>query len=351
LHRPDRSPGQRFRFEQYFQSLKENGFSCELSYLISEEEDRIFYSKGNYWKKALLLLKYIKRRKKDAARANQFDIIFIFRDALPTGSIKYEKKMKASGAKLIYDFDDAIFILNVSSGNKALSFLKKPKKTGKIIQLCDLIIAGNQYLANYATKFNSNVKIIPTTIDTKEYTRHENKNKAICIGWSGSVTTIEHFKLALPFLEEIKLKYGSKVYFKVIGDGNYTNEHLAIKGIPWNKKNEVKELSEFDIGIMPLPDDDWAKGKCGLKGLQYMALEIPTIMSPVGVNNKIINNGVNGFIAATNQDWIDKLSILIDQHETRIKMGAEARKTVVDSYSIIANEDLYLRYFNEVLKD
>ncbi|MBT6514033.1 MAG: glycosyltransferase [Crocinitomicaceae bacterium] len=293
----------------------------------------------------------MKQRKKDAARANQFDIIFIFRDALPTGSIKYEKKMRASGAKLIYDFDDAIFILNVSSGNKSLSFLKKPKKTGKIIELCDLIIAGNQYLAKYATLFNPNVKVIPTTIDTKEYTRHEKKNTGVCIGWSGSVTTIEHFKLALPFLEKIKLKYGSKVYFKVIGDENYLNKHLEIIGTPWNKKNEVKELSEFDIGIMPLPDDEWAKGKCGLKGLQYMALEIPTIMSPVGVNSEIINNGKNGFIASTNQDWIDKLSVLIDQNETRSKMGIEARKTVVDSYSIIANEDLYLRYFNEVLKD
>ncbi|MBT6513455.1 MAG: glycosyltransferase, partial [Crocinitomicaceae bacterium] len=173
----------------------------------------------------------------------------------------------------------------------------------------------------------------------------------VCIGWSGSVTTIEHFKLALPFLEKIKLKYGSKVYFKVIGDGNYVNEHLEIKGIAWNRNDEVKELSEFDIGIMPLPDDEWAKGKCGLKGLQYMALEIPTIMSPVGVNSDIIKDGENGFIATTIEDWVKKLSILIDKNEIRTEMGIEARKTVVDSYSIIANKDLYLRYFNEVLKD
>lgn len=351
LHRPDRSPGQRFRFEQYFEFLEENGFSCELSYLITEQEDGLFYSKGNYWKKALLLSKYIKQRKKDAARAKKFDIIFIFRDALPTGSVKYEKKMKASGAKLIYDFDDAIFILNVSSGNKALSFLKRPEKTGEIISLCDLVIAGNKYLADYATKFNSNVKVIPTTIDTEEYIRHTSKNEGICIGWSGSVTTIQHFRVALPFLEKIKLKYGSKVYFKVIGDENYVNEHLEIKGIPWNKENEVKELSEFDIGIMPLPDDEWAKGKCGLKGLQYMALEIPTIMSPVGVNSNIIKDGENGFIASTIEEWVDKLSILIDQHEIRTDMGVEARKTVVNSYSIIANKEHYLRYFKEVIND
>jgi glycosyltransferase involved in cell wall biosynthesis len=349
LHRTERSPGQRFRFEQYLEFLEANGFDCELSYLITTEDDKVFYSQGNYWKKARLMMKYIKQRKRDAARAKYFDIIFIFRDALPTGSIKYEKKFKASGAKLIYDFDDAIFILNMSDGNKALSFLKKPEKTGDIIALCDLVIAGNQYLAHYASKTNGNVKIIPTTIDTNEYQREPNKNTKICIGWSGSVTTIQHFRFAIPFLLKIQEKYGDSVYFKVIGDGSYQNAELNIQGIPWSRADEVKELSEFDIGIMPLPDDEWANGKCGLKGLQYMALNIPTLMSPVGVNSDIIEDGENGFLANQVDEWVDKLSRLIEQEELRLKIGNAARKTVVDEYSIIANQDLYLQYFNEVL--
>ncbi|MBL4702930.1 MAG: glycosyltransferase family 4 protein [Flavobacteriales bacterium] len=349
LHRPERSPGQRFRFEQYFDYLTANGFSCELSYLITKEEDKVFYSQGNYWKKARLMMKYIKQRKRDAKRAKDFDIIFIFRDALPTGSIKYEKKFKASGAKLMYDFDDAIFILDVSAGNKALSFLKKPEKVGDIISLCDLVIAGNQYLADYAGKFNQNVTIIPTTIDTEEYQRIDTANSKICIGWSGSVTTIQHFRFAIPFLIKIQEKYGDQVYFKVIGDGSYQHAELNIQGISWTREGEVPELSEFDIGIMPLPDDEWANGKCGLKGLQYMALEIPTLMSPVGVNSDIIQDGENGFLADQVDEWVDKISRLIEDKELRLKMGKAARKTVVDEYSILANQDLYLTHFRNVI--
>ena len=295
------------------------------------------------------MLKYIRKRKADAARASKFDIIFIFRDALPTGSIKYEKLFQSSGAKLIYDFDDAIFVLNMSEGNKSLSFLKRPEKTGEIIELCDLVIAGNQYLADYAASYNDNVKIIPTTIDTDLYQRIQHKKDKVCIGWSGSVTTIQHFEFAIPFLTRILKKFGDRVYFKVIGDGDYSNEELNIKGLSWNKNTEISDLSEIDIGIMPLPNDEWAKGKCGLKGLQYMALEIATIMSPVGVNTEIIEDGKNGFIANDLEDWVEKISKLIEHPALRIEVGKEARKTVIDQYSVQANRDLYLTYFKEVL--
>src|SRR5690606_2468378 len=120
-------------------------------------------------------------------------------------------------------------------------------------------------------------------IDTDEYQRVSlPPSESICIGWSGSFTTIEHFQYAVPALLKLKKKYGDAIRMKVIGDGKYKHEELGIQGIPWIKKDELKELSEIDIGIMPLPNDEWSKGKCGLKGLQYMALGIATIMSPVG---------------------------------------------------------------------
>jgi glycosyltransferase involved in cell wall biosynthesis len=159
-----------------------------------------------------------------------------------------------------------------------------------------------------------------------------------------------HFEYAIPFLRKINEKYGNDITFKVIGDSSYQNEELNIVGISWNEADEIKELSGFDIGIMPLPDDEWAKGKCGLKGLQYMALEIPTIMSPVGVNTEIIQDGVNGFLAVDIDEWVEKLSLLIESLALREKLGKAARKTVLEKYSFESQKQNYLNCFEELIK-
>jgi glycosyltransferase involved in cell wall biosynthesis len=349
-HRKDRSPGQRFRFEQYLNYLNQNGFQCELSSLLSEEDDKIFYSKGNWISKLFIFFKCFNKRLKDVRRAQQFDIVFVFREAFFTGTTYFEKRLNKLSTKVVFDFDDSIWIPNVSTANKRLEWLKNYEKTSELIQLSDLVFAGNQYLANYALMNNNNVVIIPTTIDTKEYQKIETVNDKICIGWSGSITTIQHFEYAIPFLKKIKQKYGDNIEIKVIGDENYVNQGLDIKGIAWNKKDEIKELSSFDIGIMPLPNDEWSNGKCGLKGLQYMALEIPTIMSPVGVNTEIIQDGINGFIADEENEWIAKIVQLIESKELRTKMGKAGRRTVVENYSVDSTKEKYLDQLRRLLE-
>lgn len=350
-HRPDRSPSQRFRFEQYFVSYKEAGFDYDFSYLISEKDDKLFYQSGNLPTKLFIFIKSVLKRLKDILSASQYDIVFVQREAFMTGSTFFEKRFSKSKAKLIFDFDDAIWLLDISDANKKFDWLKNPGKTAKIIAMADLIFAGNNYLADYARQFNKNVKIIPTTIDTDEYVREKRGKKSakICIGWSGSITTIKHFEYAIPFLKKLKEKYGDAIEIKVIGDATYINKELAVKGIAWSKGNEIQELSTIDIGIMPLPDDEWANGKCGLKGLQYMALEIPTIMSPVGVNSEIISEGENGFLASTVDEWVNKISQLIESEELRKTIGRMARQTVVDNYSVYAQRDSYIKSFKEVL--
>ncbi len=346
MHRLDRSPSQRYRFEQYFQYLESKNIECELSYLISEEDDKILYSPGNYFGKLLIFIKSWKQRLKDVKRANSFDYIFIQREAFMTGTTYFEKKFAKSTAKLIFDFDDSIWLEDKNEANGKLAFLKNPSKTSKIIALCDTIVAGNQYLAEYAKRFNKNVVIIPTTIDTNWYKPETKKPKdKIIIGWSGSFSTIKHFESAIETLTEIKAKYGNKVSFKVIGDLNYRYEPLQITGQKWQSKTEVEDLQDIDIGIMPLPDINWTKGKCGLKGLQYMGLAIPTVMSPVGVNTKIITHGVNGFLASSDSEWIDYLSQLIESAELRKILGEAGRKTVEDYYSVDANREKYLNLF------
>lgn len=350
-HRPGRAPGQRFRFEQYFSYLEQNGYSCTLSHIISEEDDKVLYKKGHYLQKAEIAMRSFMKRLKDARSASQYDIIFIFREAFMTGSTYFEKRFTRSGAKTVFDFDDAIWLLDTSAANKRFEWMKDGGKTGKIISMCDMVFAGNAYLADFASGFNKNVVIIPTTIDTDEYVRMktDRTDDAVCIGWSGSITTIKHFEYAVPFLRRIKQKYDDKVKIKVVGDASYVNEELGIKGLGWNRHDEIKELSSFDIGIMPLPDDEWAKGKCGLKGLQYMALEVPTIMSPVGVNSEIINDGTNGFLATGEDEWVSKLGRLIESRQLREEIGRAARATVLDKYSVYAQRDNYVKYLGKLL--
>ncbi|PLX02167.1 MAG: glycosyl transferase family 1, partial [Marinilabiliales bacterium] len=310
--------------------FRSNGYDYDISYLINPKTDKDFYSKGKLIKKLWLLVQFIFIRFKDLSRAGKYDIIFIQREAFFLGTAFFEKRLSKKKAKLIFDFDDSIWLSNVSSANKNLLWLKNQGKTAKIISYADLVIAGNNYLANYARQFATNVTVIPTTIDTHEYQpKHEKQNqKCICIGWSGSITTIEHFNLAIPFLKKIKEKYGNKVCFKVIGDASFHNEELDITGQSWNKTTEIGDLQGFDIGIMPLPDSEWAKGKCGLKGLQYMALEIPTLMAPVGVNTEIIEDGVNGFLPSGTDEWVEKLSLLIENDNLRQSIGKNGRDTV-----------------------
>jgi glycosyltransferase involved in cell wall biosynthesis len=347
-HRIDRSPSQRYRFEQYFSFLEKNGFQCELSYLISEKDDAYFYLKGHFLWKLWIFFKAYLTRVKDRSRYKNYDIVFVQREAIMIGITYFERAIRKTKAKYIFDFDDSIWLMDTSEGNKKFEWLKDPEKTARNIRQANMVIAGNAYLADYARHYNNNIKIIPTTIDTEIHKPLGLVKDKITIGWSGSLTTIKHFEYALDFLKIIKKKY-PQVEICVVSDSVYTNDELEIKGVAWSSATEVQSINTFSIGIMPLPDDEWAKGKCGLKGLSYMSCEIPTIMSPVGVNTQIIEHGKNGFLASTTDEWVECISKLIESAELREKMGKAARQTVIAKYSVASQQENYLKAFREVL--
>lgn len=358
-HRLNRAPSQRYRFEQYLSFFQKNGFDWELSEIISEKDDKIFYGSGNYFGKAWILFKSIFIRLKDLLRARKFDIIFIHREALMLGSSFFEKQFYKR-SKVIFDFDDSIWLLDTSPENKKFEFLKNPDKTKTNIRNAHAVIAGNSYLADYAKQFNSNTVVIPTTIDTDfhlprpelrgEVTDNTEANKKIVIGWSGSISTIKHFEESVPVLKELLKKYPDQLEFHVIGQAFYIHPDIPIISKSWNAETEVDDLNRFDIGIMTLPDDNWAQGKCGLKGLSYMACGVATVMSPVGVNKQIIQQGINGFLAQSKSEWIEILSELIENKELRKKIGEAGRQTVIRNYSVIANRDAYLEILNSLIK-
>ena len=351
LHRPNRSPSQRYRIEQFLPALEKNKLTYDYEYLLSESMDKQFYTSGAFFLKGIIVLKsLLKLLAITFLRARKFRYVFVQREAFMLGTAFFEKAI-AKRSKLIFDFDDSIWMANVSEANKKLAFLKNPSKIKQIIQAAHVNIVGNHFLQDYAKQFSESVELIPTCIDTNAYNRSSplspKTDNTVCIGWSGSQTTIEHFKLAIPLLEAIKKKYGNRIYFKVIGDASYQHKELEINGVEWTKETEIKELEEFDIGIMPLPNDEWSKGKCGLKGLVYMSMEIPSVLAAVGVNKEIILDQENGLLCTTHESWVKKLSLLIENQELRQKLGEAGRKTVLKEYSILANKDHFLSLIDE----
>lgn len=347
----DTSPGQRFRLEQWESLLIEKGVEITYSPFETEALRHVLYQSGNTLQKAQAVTKNMNRRRKQLKAVKDFDLVYVFREAALLGPAWFERKVARSGVPMIFDFDDAIFVAYKSPANGYLSYLKFPGKTGEICRLSAHIMAGNQYLADYSRQFNANVTIIPTTIDTEKYRVVEKPSNPdiVTIGWSGSFSTVQHLDTIRGVLQE--LARNEKFRLRVIGTPNYEIPGVDVEALKWRSETEIEDLEKIDIGLMPLPDDQWSKGKCGLKALQYMALGIPTICSPVGVNSTIIRDGENGFLADDKAEWIEKLKKLLHSAELRKKLGLAGRVTVEESYSAKSQAPRVFEIFESVVKD
>jgi len=329
----DTSPGQRFRIEQWEPILRANG--VEIKYLPFEtpELKSILYSGGNTRAKVSGVLNGMRRRSRELANVKNFDLVYLFREAALLGPPWFERKISRSGVPMVFDFDDAVFFSYKSPSNGYLSYLKFPTKTAEICRHSTHVMAGNEFLAEYARANNKNVTIIPTTIDTEKYEFIERTDDPdiVTIGWSGSFSTIQHLDTIRDVLQE--LARTERFQLRVIGTPAYKIPDVDVEAIQWRSKTELDDLRGIDIGLMPLPDDNWSKGKCGLKALQYMALGVPTICSPVGVNSTIITDGENGFLADSKAEWIERIKRLIHSPELRRQLGRAGRETVEREYS------------------
>ncbi|HLM02132.1 MAG TPA: glycosyltransferase family 4 protein [Pyrinomonadaceae bacterium] len=330
----DISPGQRYRIEQWEPILREKGVEITYSPFETEELRRVLYQPGQLAEKMRLVTKSVNRRREDLRRVRDFDAVYVFREAALLGPAYFEKSIARSGVPMIFDFDDAVFVSYKSPSNGYLSYLKFPGKTATICRLSAHVMAGNPYLAEYARQYNpENVTVIPTTIDTDKYHYPENKpaNDVPVIGWSGSHSTVQHLDTLRETLQD--LARVARFRLRVIGTPDYKIEGVDVEAMAWRSETETSDLKPIDVGVMPLPDDQWSKGKCGLKALQYMALGVPTICSPVGVNSDIIQDGANGFLAGGKEEWIEKLKRLLESAELRRRLGVAGRRTVEEKYS------------------
>lgn len=350
-HRPDRSPSQRYRFEQFVPYWEQQGYTFHYAHLIDAEDDKRFYAPRDLVGKARIFLKSWKRRKQHVQLAADFDLVLLQREAFMTGSTRFERALAATGKPLIYDFDDAIWHMDVSEANRKLRWLKDPAKTSRIIGMATHVIAGNDFLADYARRFNSHVEVIPTVIDTERYVpASQPTNGPVVIGWTGSYTTMAHLKNVLPMLKALHAQWGDRIRFRIISDRDFEAPGLPVENIRWSSATEAEDLASIDIGIMPLPDDEWSRGKCGFKGLQYMGMAKAVVLSRVGVNTTIVQDGENGFLAGQQDEWLEKLGQLITDADLRERLGQAARRTVEQRYSVNAWRDRYVQLFNQLIR-
>jgi len=335
-HIYDTSPSQRFRLEQWDPLLRARGVEIDYCPFADEELNHVLHQQGNAWAKIKLIGRAMQRRAETIRRVRDYDAVYLMREAAVLGPPLFERWIHSAGVPMIFDFDDAVFVPYVSPSNGYLSYLKFPGKTRTICQLATHVMAGNPYLAEYAGQVNSQVTVIPTTIDTEKYRaeKRRGENDPPIIGWSGSFSTVQHLDTLRTVLH--RLAERERFRLRVIGTPQYDLPDVDVESLPWRSATELDDLGVMDIGVMPLPDDQWSKGKCGLKALQYMALGIPTICSPVGVNSEIIQDGENGFLAATEEEWVEKLSLLLRSPELRQRLGEAGRATVEQKYSALA---------------
>lgn len=340
------APSQRFRFEQYIDFLEENGFEIHFFPFLSEKTWKTLYQEGKFFQKGMGILRSFLNRFALLFALHRADFIFIHREASHIGPPIFEWFIaKVLRRKFIYDFDDAIWLPNYSESNAKFHRLKAYWKVNYCMKWAHQITAGNAYLANYASQFNSSVQVIPTTIDTLNHhtvmTNHEAER--VTIGWTGTHTTMHYLNDLVPVLQQLEQQYDFT--FLVISNQAASYELKSLQSIPWNKATEIEDLAKINIGVMPLKKDIWSEGKCGFKGLQYMALEIPTIMSPVGVNTTIVADGVNGFLAETSEQWYAALESLLLDKKRRIQIGKAGKKRIDEAYSVKANQNNYLKLF------
>lgn len=334
---PHEGASNRYRVDQYLPALKAHGIRYSVRSFWSGPAFRILYTKGNNIRKAIYFLGGTIRRIRDLFTIIRYDAVFIHREAYPVGPAFFEWCVHLARKPVIFDFDDAIFLPSSSRQNLFIERFKFSGKVKDIISMSDRVIAGNKYLASFALAYHHDVAVIPTVIDTDKFPVVRSTNgEEIIIGWIGSATTSEFLKPLQNVFRALTERF-SNVRIRIIGGDPYGEAYPWLQVRKWELGREREELSHIDIGIMPMPDDPWTKGKCAFKAIVYMAAGIPCVCSPVGMNNEVIQDGVNGYLAHTEKEWIDKISALVVDPALRGRVGAAGRKTVEERYSLKAH--------------
>jgi len=291
----------RQRIEVYLDLLRRNGISCQVA---------------QFPRQALARWRLLRN-------SREYDAVFLQKRRL---NILDARMLRHHAKKIIYDFDDAVMYDPEAPERNSLSRALPFHRT---VRIADLVIAGNSYLAEHARKFSANVEVLPTGLDTKSYAVNGNKqcDGKVRLVWIGSRNTLPYLFELRPVLEDLASRR-AKVILRIISDEFFELKNMPVEKCPWSVSTQYVDLAASDIGLAPLPDNRFTRGKCGFKILQYAAAGVPTVASPVGVSAQYVQDGVTGFLASEPGQWTQRISELLDRPDLRLEMGTRAREFV-----------------------
>ena len=346
---PGEAPSQRYRFEQYLTRLREDGIDVTIRPLWSPELYRVLHRPGHRARKAWGVARGWRARRRDLRTAREADVVLVHREAFPIGGPWVEAAVVGGGTPMVYDFDDAIYLPSVSPANRWAGTLKSTGKVADIVAMSTVTLVGNRHLAEFARRHGSDVRVLPSVIDTDAYRcPPAPPTGPPTLGWTGSGTTLPHLRTLEAVIGRVQRRTGCRV--RIIGVPDYRPDRFEAEVLPWSSASEVRDLCAVDVGLMPLPPTPWARGKCGMKLLQYMALGKAAVASPVGANEEIVRDGVNGLLADTDERWESTLVRLLEGPDLRARLGESARRTVEDRYSVDATYGDFRRALEDAME-
>jgi glycosyltransferase involved in cell wall biosynthesis len=319
----------RYRCYQFADSLEERGHEVEFGYLLDDQYiERLFSGRRQ---SAIKLGIAFVRRLHDVVRARNYDVVVLQYEAFPLLPIIFERLLFVFNSNVVVDMDDAWYLVYAQR-----PFLRS--KFPWLLSHCRAVVAGSRVIADFARVFNANTTMVPTVVDTRRYDpkRYGAEHVRVELVWIGSPITA---RLLLPYLQTWQRLSDAypNVDLKLVGAGeNFRLEGVRHRVVAWSEETEASELNAADIGIFPLQDIGFHRGKCALKLIQYMAAGLPVVASAIGANNDIIEDGITGFLASSEEQWLKALSTLIEDSVLRHRMGASGREKAVSAYSIEA---------------
>ncbi len=349
------APGQRARIELWGGHLEAAGWTVELHPFEDPPLHEVLYSSGRAATKASRLLSCYGRHLAHVARGARGDVTFVYREAAMIGPALTERLLARRPQPLVYDLDDPTWLAYRSPTNGWMSLLKLPGKTRSLFRMCDRVIAINRAIGDYARQFNPAVTVIPNCVDTDRYQpRPAAPASPVRLVWIGSHSTTSNLTtIAGPLRALCPTLSGAAraqpVVFRAIGAGEAPLPGVEVEWRQWSADTEVQLLNDCHIGLVPLSDLAWNPWKFFFKTIQYMAVGLPVVARRMGSNAEVIEDGVNGFLVDDDDQWLDRLQVLVANPALRRRMGAAARRTVVERFSVSSQMPRVVSTFESML--